>query len=439
MEQKTKSNAPYQESYRNRLKNKLGLEEYKKQQAQKMREYRKSKKSTSIDQTKITNKETRTLVNNLLKNIEQRIIDMVKEKKIKPIDLQFESPILKDQIQSMLVVINDSMTNDQVLDAFEENEINNPRNQNFTATRDTFKRYLDRVQFIRRLYYNIDNPKIKVYNDFDFLRDSDKILKIIKDNSPNSNTYSTTINAISATLGRLKNYQDIYKQVYMPLNTTIAIQKKEEQKNKENNLNDDEKQNYLPWNKIIKLETQVKQTQNNTNENIAIFYLYTQIPPRRVADYEALKIAIDNKDFVPKKSENYVLLNQKINKVEKIILNKYKTSKKYKQFVVEQVPTKLSDSIINLITEKNYQPNDFLFQNEKGKRYGQGFSSRIKRVFVDSANKGITANILRHSYISHALKGKVSLLKKEQIANAMGHSVAMQAEYERFNIDEGLN
>lgn len=432
MEQQKKSNAPYQESYRNRLKNKLGIEEYKRQQAQKMREYRQSKKI--IDDNQVSNREQRNLINNLLKNIEERIFNMVKEQKIKPIDLQFQSPLLQNEIQSILTIINDSMTNEQVLDAFEQNELNNPINP---ASRDTFKKYLNQIQVIRRLYYNIDNPKIKVYNDFEFLKDTDKVLKIIKNNfSSNSNTYSTAINAISATLGRLRDYQDVYNTVYMPLNKSLSIKKQTEQKSKEHILDDNEKTNYLPWDKIIKLESLVKKTQNP--ENIAIFYLYTQIPPRRVADYEALKIAIDNKDFIPNNSENYVLINQKQNKVEKIILNKYKTSKKYKQFVIEQVPKKLSDSIINLIIEKNLQPNQFLFQNEKNKRYAQSFSSRIKQVFLESANKGITVNILRHSFISYALKGKVSLLKKEKIAKEMGHSVAMQAEYERFNIEENL-
>ena len=250
-----------------------------------MREYRQQKKaSTSIDETKITNKETRTLVNNLLKTIEQRIIEMVNQQKISPVQIHFESPILKNEIQTILVDINNMMSNEQVLDAFEENEIKNPKSTTFTASRDTFKRYLDKIQQIRGLYFDIDNPKIKVYNDFEFLRDSDKILKIIKDNfSSNSNTYSTTVNAISATLGRLNHYQDLYKNVYMPLNTTLAINKKEEQKNKENILSDDEKQNYLPWNKILKLEPLVKQTQINPVENTAIFYLYTQIPPRGIS------------------------------------------------------------------------------------------------------------------------------------------------------------
>ena len=167
--------------------------------------------------------------------------------------------------------------------------------------------------------------------------------------------------------------------------------------------------------------------------------MYTQIPPRRVGDYESLKIAIDNKEFQPNEKENYVLLNEKQNKVEKIILNKYKTSKTYNKFVIDPVPLKISQSIIDLINEQSYIPNDYLFQNGKGKRFLETFSNRIKRVFQESIGKGITANILRHSFISYALNGKVSLKKKEQIAFSMGHSVQMQMEYERFNIEEELN
>ena len=59
-----KSNSGYQQAYRERKKNEIGVEEYKKQQAVKMKSYRRTlKESTTIDETKISNKETRTLVN----------------------------------------------------------------------------------------------------------------------------------------------------------------------------------------------------------------------------------------------------------------------------------------------------------------------------------------------------------------------------------------
>ncbi len=198
----------------------------------------------------------------------------------------------------MLVSIDDSMSNEQVLDAFENNELKNPRNPNKTASRNTFKRYLERIQILRRMYYGIKDPKVKVYSDFEFLRDTTKILKMIKDNfSSNSNTYSTTVNSISAVLARLNHFHDVYLNSYMPLNTSLTQIKKTENKEKENLLTDEEKQNYLPWNKILQLEPLVKATEINPIENTVIYYLYTQIPPRRVGDYESLKIAIDNKEF----------------------------------------------------------------------------------------------------------------------------------------------
>ena len=119
-----KSNSIYQKAYRERKKAEIGADEYKKQEALKMQKYRRTvKESTNVDETKITNKETRTLVNNLLKSIEHRIIDMVNEQRHTNIPIHFETAINQNEIKAILVNIDESMSNEDVLDAFERNEI----------------------------------------------------------------------------------------------------------------------------------------------------------------------------------------------------------------------------------------------------------------------------------------------------------------------------
>ena len=55
-----KSNSERQRAYRNRLKDKLGEKAYKEQQASTMKDYRKQRAElTTVDETKISNKETR--------------------------------------------------------------------------------------------------------------------------------------------------------------------------------------------------------------------------------------------------------------------------------------------------------------------------------------------------------------------------------------------
>jgi integrase len=187
---------------------------------------------------------------------------------------------------------------------------------------------------------------------------------------------------------------------------------------------------FLPWDKILELEDAVKNTNINPVENLAIYYLYTQLPPRRL-EYGSLIIQIEG-EFENNKKKNYVVLDKKLKVVKKIILNTYKTSEKYGPYVIDNVPEKLSDAIVNLIKEQDYKAGDHLFMNSRGKPYGNSFSSRLKDVFDQAINRPITLNILRHSYITYFINNNTTTLKKKMIANQMGHSTNMQDLYKRF-------
>lgn len=427
-----KSNSERQRAYRNRLKDKLGEKAFKEQQASTMKDYRKRRaEMTTVDETKISNKETRGLVNNLLKTIEERIITMINEQKHSPVPIHFETHIQKDEIEPVLVDINNSMTNEQVVDSFYENDQRNPKSAKGGASRGTFEGYLSAINTIRKKYFGIKkSTRSTVFNDFEWLRDTDRVLEILKSYEKNTKSYSTMVNAISATLGRLNHYHQLYINVYKPLNIKLAKLKDEEQLNTNNLLSEKEKKLFLPWDKILELEDAVKNTNINPIENLAIYYLYTQLPPRRL-EYGSLIIQIEG-EFENNKKKNYVVLDKKLKTVKKIILNTYKTSEKYGPYVIDNVPEKLSDAIVNLIKEQDYKAGDHLFMNSKGKPYGNSFSSRLKDVFDQAINRPITLNILRHSYITYFINNNTTTLKKKMIANQMGHSTNMQDLYKRF-------
>lgn len=434
---KSKSNKERQKAYRERLKLKLGDSNFKKQQADSMKAYRKKRaEAVSVDEQKITNKAQRGMVQNLLKTIEQRIITMIQEQKSKPaIPIYFEAHIKPNEIERVLVNITNDMDNEEVVQAFAENERKNPRNLKKTASEKTFRKYLTDINKIRKDYFGITDKKLKVFNDFEFLRDTDKVLQILKDNYSHTTTsYSTMVNSISSILARLNNYNDIYNNVYKPLNIELAIKKKTEQLDSENKLTEKEKQNFMTWDKIVSLENAVKNTNINPVENLVIFYLYTQIPPRRL-EYGSLVIQIENQ-FEDDNKTNYVVLDSKLKTVKRIILNSYKTSKTYGKFVIENVPKKLSEAIAELIKEQDYKAGENLFMNTKGKAYENSFSSRLKDVFVQAVNKPITLNILRHSFVSYHIRGNISNKKKTEYAMAMGHSLETQDLYRRYEEEE---
>ena len=435
-----KNHAQRQAEYRQKLKQKLGNEEFKAQQAEKMKEYRKSlKANTTVEETKITNKETRARVNQLLDTIRERVINMIEEQKQNPqIPIHFETHITKDDIEPVLVSINNDMSNQQVIDAFVENERKNPRNAKKTASEKTFTKYLNDINNVRKLYFGIDDKKQKVFNDFGFLRDTPKVLKILKDRYSHTTTsYSTMINSISAILARLNNYNDIYTNVYKPLNIELAIKKKKELLDTENQLTEKEKKLFKTWDVITSEQTEeaVRNTDINPVENTVLYYLYTQLPPRRL-EYGSLIIAIDGQ-FDDDNKSNYVVLNSKMTKVNRIILNTYKTSKTYGKYVISNVPEKLSDSIVELIQEQDYKAGEYLFMNSKGKPYaGASFSARLKQVFEQAIGTPLTLNVLRHSFISYHLRTGTTAKQKNEWAMAMGHSTETQDLYRRYELQE---
>ena len=434
--QAPKSNSERQRLYRLRQKEKLGEAEFKQQHNEQMKAYRKQRKeAVSVDEQAVPKKQTRDMITNLLKTVEQRIIAMVNDHQANPqIPIHFENYIRKDEIEPVLISINNTMTNEEVVNAFVENERKNPRFENVTADRDTFIGYLNGIDLIRRRYYGIDEKKgkkvVRVYNDLEFLKDTNKVVKILEEDYPNPNSHSTMVNNISSILGRLANYNKEYINVYLPLNKKLKKNKQDVLKNRENTLNEKEKKSFLSWDKILALEEKVKEIDVNPVESLAIYYLYTTMPPRRL-EYGSLKIEVED-EFKDDGKTNYVVLNPEMNEVTKFILNDYKTSKKYGKYTITEIDPKLSNAIITLIQEQNYTAGEYLFMNSQGKPYKSGFSNRVKEVFMRATNVPVTLNTLRHSYISYHLKGQVTTNQKEKLSKKMGHSITMQDLYRRF-------
>ena len=121
------TNADKQKSYRNRLKAKVGDKTFKQEQAIKMKAYRKQRaEASNVDEIQIPHKQTRDMVNQLLKTIEQRVVTMIQEQKANPaIPIYFENHIKPVEIERVLVNITNDMDDDvfdffRLSDSFEE-------------------------------------------------------------------------------------------------------------------------------------------------------------------------------------------------------------------------------------------------------------------------------------------------------------------------------
>jgi integrase len=126
------------------------------------------------------------------------------------------------------------------------------------------------------------------------------------------------------------------------------------------------------------------------------------------------------------------VLNKR-NNPTKLIFTNYKTSSTFgkQEF---PVPRALASVLKTYIEGNGFAINDYLFGKSPSEPY-KSFSTQVSEVFKKYTSKNISVNMLRHSYITWYLKNKtLSIADKKKVATAMGHSITMQAKYDRVNL-----
>jgi integrase len=127
---------------------------------------------------------------------------------------------------------------------------------------------------------------------------------------------------------------------------------------------------------------------------------------------------------------NYVIMNGKT--PVKLVYLKYKTDKSYGKIKIP-IPKQLQTILKAYISEYKLDNGDPLFGTNAG-RYYKNFSSEISKVFEKYTQKKITANLIRHSFITRYLSKKRSTADKKKIAMLMGHSIESQSAYDRIDL-----
>ena len=153
---------------------------------------------------------------------------------------------------------------------------------------------------------------------------------------------------------------------------------------------------------------------------------YTLQPPRRVEDVSLIVIG---KHDDPNK--NSLLLDEK-NKPHSVKYRKFKTDKTSKKITIVLSET-LQDILAKHIEKAGLKNGDPLF-GTASKGYFVNFSETVSKTFKKYTKKTITANLLRHLYISNFLNKNRDGTEKQKLAKQMGNSVAMQQQYDRIDI-----
>ena len=190
-------------------------------------------------------------------------------------------------------------------------------------------------------------------------------------------------------------------------------------------MSENQKTKAFTWNELQDMETLFKD-----KRGLALYSLYTKIPPRRVTDYRLMKIG---KDTDPT-NFNYLDLEK-----SNLVFNVYKTSNKYGQYI-SKIPTDLETILKEYVKEHNLEDGDFLFYSKpkgeqssktKDRSYAShAFSKVVSDTFLKIGKK-IDVNAMRHSYATHVLKDRISQTELQKVASAMGTS--RSELYETYN------
>jgi hypothetical protein len=190
--------------------------------------------------------------------------------------------------------------------------------------------------------------------------------------------------------------------------------------------------------KDLKLFAKEKENQMTPQENVMVA-LYTLIPPARL-DYDNVRLIRGmpgvtlKKINVPEiyKNANYVkVATTKTGRHNtELTLNEYKTSKVYGTNIVK-LPLSITKLIMKLPPTQNYL---FVSNQKKNIPFSSAktYGVYLRSVFNKLTGKNISANLLRHIYLSSFRGGEKSEAKKLIVAKRMGHSVNTQTLYLRL-------
>ena len=275
----------------------------------------------------------------------------------------------------------------------------------------------------------------------EWLEDFDDVSRWLNKQDMSDSSRSTYVNSISSIVGRIVTLQHVYKK-WADLNSALAKVRLELAPNR---------RYVLPWHCLMmKLYNKDWKTldeysskysnpdapQAHVDFDSALCAVYTLFPPRRVEDYQWMRVttsvkSAETKDF------NWLVLNKKKGW---FYFHKYKTAKKYGTKIFKISPhlhSRLRAFVDSTLTI-NKKP--FVFGQKRNGKPGlnfMNFSKEVRRAFWNKAQCALSANDLRQSYISYLYtSGDYNPSKRKEIANAMAHSFQTQQLYVKKELND---
>ncbi len=256
-----------------------------------------------------------------------------------------------------------------------------------------------------------------------FIERQADVFNLLEDETPK--TRKTKLASIVVLLESLKAPADIVDKYRAMMLSDSESSKKDEEKQE---MSEKLKKEMKPWEhfkliaennlkKYKKLLIQPVETLTNEERNnlinLMISLVYTEIPPRRLLDYQDFKIGGD----IDPDTDNYWDKKKK-----KFVFSNYKTRATYGTQTIA-IPTFLN----TLLGKYEKLIGNYLLG--EGGMSKTMLNRRVQKVF-----NGASVNTLRHSFISSVvLKDMPRLNNLKKIAEEMGHSLEEQMLYKKFD------
>jgi hypothetical protein len=299
----------------------------------------------------------------------------------------------------------------------------------------SLSRYQRNLHLLRAHIYG-DNECTDVDVDVDWLEDYDTISRWLQDESGGLSfgSRATYCNSIAALLKRAPHREPLYR-LYSALNVKLAAAIK---RRSADNMRAPNKLHTRAWPTLMTQLHGAGWRDLNfggaVTPSLALCCAYTLFPPRRLLDYQYMRLATaegeaTDRDF------NYLLLIQNDEGADAtFVFRRYKTSYKYgeQRFAV---PPVLLSRLLAHIDAQGLRPGDLLFGSRKGSPYSN-FSQVVRESFRRCAGVPLTVNDIRHAYITFKLTTAPfpSINEKKRLATLMAHSKSMQEMYVQLDL-----
>ena len=275
-------------------------------------------------------------------------------------------------------------------------------------------------EILKLLNSKVFDEKI-LFDKMTYLDDVEKVIIALREKYSNDNTFNSYLIAYTVVLSHIPSLRNDYLRI-----TTLTKNlSKQSQDKRDDNTTDD-------IDKIIDLSDRQALLDNidklpNITDKL-IYALNVLIPPRRL-EYRFVVLTDETDAQMLQDTNNYLIIRGKW----RFVFNEYKTAK----YIGQQdilIPDDLKQILISYIKAKNLNVGDLLFSLQRDKREEisqPNFSSLISRVFSKIYGIDISNRFLRYSASTTANNQNLSKNDRQQLANAMGHSLSQNLSYSK--------